>query len=219
MPSIALFTKRATGASNILILCASNSLFIAIESAGKKAGHPVGPLAVVDEINIGLAAHIRDQNREEISGKEKKLSKGKWDIVIDFMIKDVKRLGRSDGGGFYEYPESGKKYLWPELKTYFPLSKKPLSQDEMIDRFCFIQCIETIRCFEEGVLNSVADANIGSIFGWGFAPFKGGTLQFVNDYGLKKFVQRAKELKEHYGNRFSPPKLLLDMAVKEKLFI
>ena len=134
------------------------------------------------------------------------------------MIKDVKRLGRSDGGGFYEYPESGKKYLWPELKTYFPLSKKPLSQDEMIDRLCFIQCIETIRCFEEGVLNSVADANIGSIFGWGFAPFKGGTLQFVNDYGLKEFVQRAKELKEHYGNRFSPPKLLLDMAVKEKLF-
>ena len=201
-----------------MALLAEGNSAESIESAGKKAGHPVGPLAVVDEINIGLAAHIRDQNREEISGKEKKLSKGKWDIVIDFMIKDVKRLGRSDGGGFYEYPESGKKYLWPELKTYFPLSKKPLSQDEMIDRLCFIQCIETIRCFEEGVLNSVADANIGSIFGWGFAPFKGGTLQFVNDYGLKEFVQRAKELKEHYGNRFSPPKLLLDMAVKEKLF-
>ena len=78
------------------------------------------------------------------------------------MTEDAKRLGRANGGGFYEYPDNGRKYLWPELKTYFPLSKNTLSQEEIIDRLQFIQAVETIRCYEEGVLNSVAEANIGS---------------------------------------------------------
>ena len=172
-----------------MALLAEGNAAESIESAGKKAGHPVGPLAVVDEINIGLAAHIREQNRKELSEKNEKLPQGNWDRVIDFMTEDAKRLGRANGGGFYEYPDNGRKYLWPELKTYFPLSKNPLSQEEIIDRLRFIQAVETIRCYEEGVLNSVAEANIGSIFGWGFAPFKGGTLQFVNDYGIKHFIE------------------------------
>jgi 3-hydroxyacyl-CoA dehydrogenase/enoyl-CoA hydratase/3-hydroxybutyryl-CoA epimerase len=138
--------------------------------------------------------------------------------VIDFMTEEAKRLGRANGGGFYEYPETGKKYLWPELKKHFPVSESALTQEEMIDRIRFAQAVETIRCYEEGVLTSVADANIGSIFGWGFAPFKGGTLQFVNDYGVKEFLVRTKELSELYGNRFSPPKLLVDMADQGKSF-
>ena len=201
-----------------MALLAEGNAAESIESAGKKAGHPVGPLAVVDEINIGLAAHIREQNRKELSEKNEKLPKGNWDRVIDFMTEDAKRLGRANGGGFYEYPDNGRKYLWPELKTYFPLSKNPLSQEEIIDRLQFIQAVETIRCYEEGVLNSVAEANIGSIFGWGFAPFKGGTLQFVNDYGIKQFIERTKELAEKYGDRFLPPQLLLDMEVKGETF-
>ena len=201
-----------------MALLAEGNAAESIESAGKKAGHPVGPLAVVDEINIGLAAHIREQNRKELSEKNEKLPKGNWDRVIDFMTEDAKRLGRANGGGFYEYPDNGRKYLWPELKTYFPLSKNPLSQEEIIDRLRFIQAVETIRCYEEGVLNSVAEANIGSIFGWGFAPFKGGTLQFVNDYGIKQFIERTKELAEKYGDRFLPPQLLLDMEVKGETF-
>jgi len=201
-----------------MALLAEGNAAESIESAGKKAGHPVGPLAVVDEINIGLAAHIREQNRKELSEKNEKLPKGNWDRVIDFMTEDAKRLGRANGGGFYEYPDNGRKYLWPELKTYFPRSKNPLSQEEIIDRFQFIQAVETIRCYEEGVLNSVAEANIGSIFGWGFAPFKGGTLQFVNDYGIKQFIERTKELAEKYGDRFLPPQLLLDMEVKGETF-
>ena len=201
-----------------MALLAEGNAAESIESAGKKAGHPVGPLAVVDEINIGLAAHIREQNRKELSEKNEKLPKGNWDRVIDFMTEDAKRLGRANGGGFYEYPDNGRKYLWPELKTYFPLSKNPLSQEEIIDRLQFIQAVETIHCYEEGVLNSVAEANIGSIFGWGFAPFKGGTLQFVNDYGIKQFIERTKELAEKYGDRFLPPQLLLDMEVKGETF-
>ena len=190
-----------------------------IESAGKKAGHPVGPLAVVDEISIGLAAHIRKQSREEMIEKNQKWFVESWDKVIDFMTEKVKRLGRASGSGFYDYPEGGKKYLWPQLKKYFPISKNILPREEMIDRMLFAQVIETIRCYEEGVLNSIADANIGSIFGWGFPAFKGGTLQYVNDYGVQKFLKRTIELEKSYGDRFAPPKLLIDFVDQGKTFI
>ena len=189
-----------------------------IESAGKKAGHPVGPLAVVDEISIELAAHIRQQSKVEMIEKNEKWSIEPWDKVIDFMTEKVKRLGRASGGGFYDYPVDGKKFLWPQLKRHFPISKNILPLEEMIDRMLFAQVIETIRCYEEGVLNSVADANIGSIFGWGFPAFKGGTLQFVNDYGVQKFLERTIELQKSYGDRFAPPKLLLDIIDQGKTF-
>ena len=183
-----------------------------IETAGKQAGYPVGPLAVIDEINIGLAAHIRDKTWRDLEADGKECPTGPWDPVIDFMTKEAKRTGRAGGGGFYEYPENEKKYLWPDLEKHFPPSENQVSQDEMMDRFYFSQAVETIRCYEEGVLTSVTDANIGSILGWGFPSFKGGTLQFVKDYGIVPFRDRAQELAEKYGNRFAPPKLLLDMA-------
>jgi 3-hydroxyacyl-CoA dehydrogenase/enoyl-CoA hydratase/3-hydroxybutyryl-CoA epimerase len=82
----------------------------------------------------------------------------------------------------------------------------------------FIQALETVRCYEEGVLTSVADANIGSIFGWGFAPFKGGTLQYINDYGLPKFVDRSRELAKKFGERFKPPALLVKMVESGETF-
>ena len=189
-----------------------------IESTGKEAGYPVGPLAILDEINIGLAAHIRNQKRLEYQENGKTLSKQSWDEVLSVMTKDVKRLGRSDGGGFYEYPESNVKYIWPNLESYFPISKNVLAKKEMIDRMIFSQVIETIRCYEEGVLISVADANIGSVFGWGFPIITGGTLQYVNDYGFKKFLKRSKELSKLYGKRFSPPQLLIEMASQNKKF-
>ena len=190
----------------------------AIEDAGRQAGYPVGPLAVIDEINISLAAHIRGQTRKDLEAEGKEITIGPWDPVIDLMIETVNRTGRAGSGGFYEYPEKGKKYLWPDIEKYFPLSKNQLSKEEMMDRFYFAQVVETIRCYEEGVLTSVPDANIGSIFGWGFAAFKGGTLQFVNDYGVTAFRDRTKELAEKYGERFSPPQLLEEMAESGKTF-
>ena len=190
----------------------------AIEHAGKQAGYPVGPLAVIDEINIGLVANIRDQTWRDLESEGKEFSTGPWDQVIDFMTKEAKRTGRASGGGFYEYPDDREKYLWPELEKHFPTTEKPVPQKEMIDRFCFSQVMETIRCYEEGILTSVAEANIGSIFGWGFPPFKGGTLQFVNDYGISAFRDRAKDLADKYGERFAPPELLLEMVSKGKTF-
>ncbi len=190
----------------------------AIESAGVQAGMPVGPLAVSDEVSLSLMSHIREQTRKDMKAEGREMPAHSRDKVLDVMVGQLKRTGKAAGAGFYEYPADGKKYLWPELGNYFPLAGEQLPQSEMIDRLMFVQCLETARCYEEGILTSVADANIGSIFGWGFAPFKGGALQFINDYGVREFVNRSRELAAKYGERFLPPTLLVDMAGKGETF-
>jgi len=189
-----------------------------IESAGMQAGMPVGPLAVSDEVSLSLMSHIREQTRKDLAAEGKELPPHPRDKVLDVMVNEKKRMGKVAGAGFYEYPADGRKFLWPELQTLFPLQGEKLSQSEMIDRIMFAQSLETARCFEEGILTSAADANIGSIFGWGFAPFKGGALQFINDYGLPEFVNRSKELAKKYGERFAPPELLVKMAATGETF-
>ena len=188
-----------------------------IESAGLQAGMPVGPLALTDEVSLGLMVHIRTQTLEDLQAEGKTIPEHIAYTVADKMVNELKRPGKAAGGGFYEYPKDGKKFLWPGLAQAFP-HKTDLDEKTMIERMMFIQCIETVRCFEEKVLTSVPNGNIGSIFGWGFAPFKGGTLQYINDYGFKEFVARAKELTAKYGERFSVPALLEQMAKDGKEF-
>jgi 3-hydroxyacyl-CoA dehydrogenase/enoyl-CoA hydratase/3-hydroxybutyryl-CoA epimerase len=184
-----------------------------IEAAGLQAGMPVGPLALTDEVSLSLIAHIRKQTIEDLKAEGKEIPSHHAYEVIDKML-EIKRMGKASGAGFYEYPKDSKKHLWSGLSELFGNgnNKEDLSQNEMIDRMMFIQAIETVRCIEENVLRNVPDGNIGSIFGWGFAPFKGGTLQFVNDYGVKEFVSRATELHQKYGERFAVPALLIKMA-------
>ncbi|MFT5194912.1 MAG: 3-hydroxyacyl-CoA dehydrogenase/enoyl-CoA hydratase/3-hydroxybutyryl-CoA epimerase [Cellvibrionaceae bacterium] len=182
----------------------------AIEMAGLQAGMPVGPLAVMDEVSLSLAQHVRQQTEADLKAEGKPAPTHPAIPVIDKMM-ELGRPGRAGGGGFYEYDGRNKR-LWPELENIFADGQEQLSQAEMVDRILFIQSIETARCVEEGVLRSTADGNLGSIFGWGFAPFHGGTLQFINAYGVAKFVARANELAEKYGERFAPPQILLDMA-------
>lgn len=190
----------------------------AIESAGLQAGMPVGPLAVSDEVNLGLMMHIREQTVRDLTSEGEEIPYHPAHGVLDLMVKEKGRLGKAQGVGFYDYPEGGAKYLWPELRELFPLKGEKLSQEAMIERLMFVQALETARCLEEGVLNSVADANIGSIFGWGFAPFHGGTLQYINAYGLAAFVERSRELAAKYGARFMPPGILVEMADKGGTF-
>jgi len=125
------------------------------------------------------------------------------------MVNTLNRPGRKGGGGFYEYPSEGKKFLWPDLSRHFGEGTREIPYQDMKDRILFIQAIETIRCLEEGVLESVRDANIGSIMGIGFPKWTGGAIQFVNQYGVEKFTLRAKELAAKYGQRFNPPELLI----------
>jgi len=189
-----------------------------IESAGLAAGMPVGPLALTDEISLTLIEHINKQTEADLKAEGKTRPSHPADAVVEKMIHNFNRKGKAFGAGFYDYPEGESKHLWSDLSKVFPLKAAALGQDEMIDRLMFIQAIETVRCLEEGVLNSVADANIGSIFGWGFPPFKGGTLQFINDYGLPEFVVKTKELEKKFGKRFALPKLLVEMASGNKVF-
>lgn len=188
-----------------------------IEAAGLQAGMPVGPLALTDEVSLKLLTHIRKQTIEDFKAEGKTVPPHPAYTVTEKMVGEFNRMGKAYGGGFYEYPKEGKKHLWSGLKTAFP-EKAQLEQHDMIDRLMFIQAIETVRCVEENVLRNVPDGNIGSIFGWGFAPFKGGTLQYINDYGVKEFVARAKQLHQSYGERFAVPALLESMAKEGKEF-
>ena len=189
-----------------------------IEFAGMQAGFPVGPLSVADEIGISLLDSIRIQEKVHLETEGKQYLKGPWDEVIDIMIKKLNRTGRASRSGFYDYPKDSKKKLWPGLMNHFPLSTASITQNEMMDRFYFSQAIEAVRCFEEGVLSSVADANIGSIYGWGFPIFKGGVFQFINDCGLNAFKVRARELSYKYGERFVPPNSIESMIKKDQIF-
>jgi len=189
----------------------------AIEMAGVQAGMPVGPLALMDEVSLTLADHVRKQAIVDGDTAGKVAVDHPAFPVMDKMLQ-LGRGGRAAGAGFYEY-ENGSKKLWPELAETFMGGEEQLPQSEMIDRILFIQAIETVRCLDEGVLRSVPDANLGAIFGWGFAPFHGGPLQFINAYEVDKFVKRAKELAETYGDRFVPPESLVAMAEKNEMYL
>ncbi|WP_404363555.1 3-hydroxyacyl-CoA dehydrogenase NAD-binding domain-containing protein [Marinobacter sp.] len=185
-----------------------------IENAGLLSGMPVGPLAICDEVSLTLIKHIRDQSRKDMEATGKTWQAHPAEAVVDKLVDDHGRKGKAAGAGFYDYPASGKKHLWPELEKLFvdQNTASRVKLQELKDRILFIQAIETVRCLEEGVLRTVEDANIGSIFGIGFAPWTGGAIQFINQYGLREFVARAEELAARYGERFTPPPLLLQKA-------
>ena len=179
-----------------------------IEMAALKAGMPVGPLAIQDEVALTLSEHVANETRKALQAEGKDLPRSGADDVIQTMIHTFDRKGKAAGAGFYDYPEGGKKHLWEGLSHW----KKDvdISEQEMIDRFLFVQSLDTLRCYEENVLESVIDANIGSIFGIGFAPWTGGAIQFLNQYGLDQAVQRANELEAKYGERFEAPQRLVE---------
>jgi 3-hydroxyacyl-CoA dehydrogenase/enoyl-CoA hydratase/3-hydroxybutyryl-CoA epimerase len=130
------------------------------------------------------------------------------------------RLGRKNGKGFYDYPATGPKRLWPGLMDLQPTKLDPDTIDigELKHRFLAIQSLEAARCIEEGVITDVREADVGSILGWGFAPFTGGTISYIDMMGAKRFVELCQALEKKYGARFAPPKLLLDMAAKDETF-
>jgi 3-hydroxyacyl-CoA dehydrogenase/enoyl-CoA hydratase/3-hydroxybutyryl-CoA epimerase len=191
-----------------------------IENAGVLSGMPVGPLAISDEVSMSLMQHIRDQSKKDTEAAGKAWNAHPAETVIDQMVGTHNRKGKAAGAGFYEYPESGKKHLWPELESLYVDQAKARATDlqDLKDRILFIQAIETVRCLEEGVLRTVEDANIGSIFGIGFAPWTGGAIQFINQYGVRAFAERAKDLAGQFGERFNPPALLLEKAETNTAF-
>jgi 3-hydroxyacyl-CoA dehydrogenase/enoyl-CoA hydratase/3-hydroxybutyryl-CoA epimerase len=129
---------------------------------------------------------------------------------------ELGRLGKKSKAGFYDYPEGEKKYLWPGLSEIFPLADSQPDIEEIKKRLFYRQVLETVRCFEEGVIQTQLDADIGSILAWGFPAYTGGALSFVDFVGITNFVQEADRLADAYGERFRPTKALRDMAEKSK---
>lgn len=214
------FTSRVFGTfvNEGLSLVAEGIHPARVEMAALKAGMPVGPLAIQDEVSLSLTEHITEQTRKDLQAEGKDLPIRPSEALTKSLIHDHNRKGKAAGAGFYDYPEGGKKHLWAGLSQWLK-PEVTISEQEMIDRILFVQALDTVRCLEEGVLESVQDANIGSIFGIGFAPWTGGAIQFLNQYGLDKAVKRAEELTAKYGERFTPPKLLKDKAAKGELFV
>ncbi len=169
-----------------------------IENAAKMASMPVGPLAVIDEVTIELGHKITLQAMKDLGDDFQPVSG--FDIMTKMVELD--RKGKRFGKGFYDYPEDAKKHLWRGLAELYPLAADQPSVDEVKTRLLMIQALETARCFEEGVLTHPADADIGSIFGWGFPPWTGGTLSYIDTMGVEAFVAECDRLAETYGSRF-----------------
>lgn len=185
-----------------------------IENAGKFSGMPVGPLDVGDAVSIELGYKVREQTKKDL-GDAYKPAPG--DHIIDELMAQG-RLGKKAGKGYYEYPEGGKKYLWPGLKENWPPAADQPEPEEVKKRFLYRQAVEAARCMEENVLRDPADGDIGAILGWGFAPYTGGPLSLIDTVGVDAFVRECDRLAQQYGERFSPPQLLRDMAAKGESF-
>ncbi len=184
-----------------------------IEVAGVKAGMPMPPLALQDEVSLGLSLHIMEQTRKDLAAEGKPLSAHPGEAVLRTVGGEHGRLGKKICKGLYDY-DGKDKTLWPELIRLYPPQAGQPAQQELIDRLMFVQANEAARCFEENVVRSVADSNIGSIFGWGFAPFHGGALQFINAMGAARFVERSRELAALHGPRFEPAAIVLRQALE-----
>ncbi|MET9427262.1 3-hydroxyacyl-CoA dehydrogenase NAD-binding domain-containing protein [Streptomyces sp. NPDC003036] len=194
-----------------------------IEQAAAQAGYPAKVLSLMDELTLTLPRKIRDETRRAVEEAGGTWPEHPADAVIDRMVDDFGRTGRSGGAGFYEYDQEGKRQgLWPGLREHFGGSGAGASVpfEDMKERMLFSEALDSVRCLEEGVLTSVADANIGSIMGIGFPAWTGGVLQYINGYegGLPGFVARARELAERYGERFQPPALLVEKAERGETF-
>jgi 3-hydroxyacyl-CoA dehydrogenase/enoyl-CoA hydratase/3-hydroxybutyryl-CoA epimerase len=181
-----------------------------IEVAGQQAGMPMPPLALQDEVSLSLSMHVAEQTKKDLAAEGRSVPEHPGLGVIK-QLCEIGRIGKKAGKGFYDYGDEGKA-LWPELTKLYPVAAQQPEQTELIDRLMFAQANEAARCYEEKVLRSVADGNIGSIFGWGFAPFHGGALQFINAMGAKAFVARARELASKFGPRFEPAAVVVRLA-------
>jgi len=185
-----------------------------IENAGRIAGMPMGPLEVADAVNIDLIHHIGEQTRVDMGAD---FVPRPGDPVVDLFVNKLGRLGRKSGKGFYDYTEEGKR-LWPGLSEHFPLAAEQPDVEAVKRRLMYIQGVETARCVEENVVTDPRDADIGSILGWGFAPFTGGVLSYVDMVGPQTFVEECDALAKQVGDRFAPPALLREMAQKGEAF-
>jgi len=217
--SMGFFTSRTFGTylDEGVRLLSEGAHPVRIEAMGRAIGMPVGPLAVYDEVSLELSRKAQETWKE--MGVLDKWGDGSVvRSVIDTMVGKHGRGGRHHGGGFYEYAADGSKAIWPGLFDIYYKPAVQFSEQDMQDRLLFRPVIESLKCLETNVLRSVADGNVGSIMGIGAPVWTGGYIQFVNTYGLQRFVERCRELEHKFGERFAPPQIALEHAASQELF-
>jgi 3-hydroxyacyl-CoA dehydrogenase/enoyl-CoA hydratase/3-hydroxybutyryl-CoA epimerase len=186
-----------------------------IENLARMAGMPVGPLTLSDEVAIDLVWKIVQAAKHDGAPVDPRQER-----LLDAMVVQHGRLGRKNGKGFFDYPDRGPKRLWPGLAD-FParrLDPDALDKRELQDRLLATQALEAARTVEEGVVTDVREADVGSILGFGFAPFTGGTLSYIDGLGTAAFVALCEKLAAAHGGRFAPNRLLIEMAAKGETF-
>jgi 3-hydroxyacyl-CoA dehydrogenase/enoyl-CoA hydratase/3-hydroxybutyryl-CoA epimerase len=188
-----------------------------IENAAKMAGMPVGPLALTDETAIDLAQKIMKQTMKDLGEKAVDQDQMK---LINTMVDKHGRWGRKNGKGFYDYPaKPAKKHLWPGLKELYPQQDPDkIDVEELKQRFLVTIALEAARVMEEGIVTDPREADVGSILAFGFAPYTGGALSYIDGMGLERFLKLARKLQKKYGAQFKAPKLLSDMAAEGESF-
>lgn len=187
-----------------------------IENAAVHMGMPIGPLAVVDETTLKLGYDVMQSTKEELGDDYKPTGN---EELFELMVNKLGRSGRRFGAGFYDYDESGvKKGLWKGITEHFPLAEVQPSVEEVQQRLMFIQLIATAQCYHEEVVSDPQSADLGAIFGWGFAPWTGGPMSHIDTIGVDNFVRIADSLAQKYGERFKPPMSFRDKADKGETF-
>lgn len=188
-----------------------------IENGARIAGMPVGPLSLQDEVAIDLGYKILKQTEADLGPEA---VAGPTKTILFSMVEKHDRLGRKNGKGFYDYKEDGSKRLWPGLSEFAinGLQDPQPSTGYLKDRILVAQALEAARCMEEGIVQDPREADVGSILGWGFAPYTGGVLSYIDTMGAKAFVARAEELHAECGDAYKVPALLQEMARKGETF-
>jgi len=211
------YTSRVfmTYANEGMALLEEGVLPALIENAGKQAGMPVGPLAVHDEVSLELSVKIYQQTKKDLGDA--------WagPSAIGVALKfagELGRKGKKSGQGFYEYPKDGRKFLWPGIAGVYPPAARQPEVEEVKKRLLYIQALESFRCLDEGVVTEPADADLGSILGWGYPPWTGGTLSFIETVGLPQFVAECDRLAAAHGPRFRVPESLRERAKRNEPF-
>jgi 3-hydroxyacyl-CoA dehydrogenase/enoyl-CoA hydratase/3-hydroxybutyryl-CoA epimerase len=180
-----------------------------IENGGKSAGMPMAPLALSDEVAISLIHQVAVQTAKDLGDKYRPTAA---DRLIAEMVERQNRPGRRAGKGFYDYPADGPKRLWPGLSGLAPEAATQPSLDDVKTRYLAIQALEAARCLEENVVTDPADADVGALLGWGFAPWTGGPLSYIDMLGTRPFVELCDRLAQQHGPRFLPNAMLRDLA-------
>jgi 3-hydroxyacyl-CoA dehydrogenase/enoyl-CoA hydratase/3-hydroxybutyryl-CoA epimerase len=188
-----------------------------IENVARMAGMPVGPLALNDEVGLDLSLKILEATKRDLG--EDSIDPAQENL-LKTLVTGHSRFGRKNGKGFYDYPGQGQKSLWPGLDTLqtVKIQRDQISIKELKHRFLVIQAVEAARVLQEGVVSDPREADVGSILGFGFAPFTGGTLSYIDGMGPRTFVALCDELRQKYGARFAPPHILTDLAESGETF-